>query len=398
MESEFVKRQPEQQQQDEQQFCALPQAMWPLGGGFFVVLTLEAVITAYMAARRRKRHSAEQLAFEQNLENNLVRLYHDLATREYSLSPHSAFIVTHPTPREVWAASFRDRVVHHVLYNAVAERFTKRFIRDCYACLPQRGTHDGLRRMQAFARSVTLNWQQQAYFLKIDIAAFFNTIGHRILWERMEPFLPEPWLQYYWHQAIHHNPRPTVRWLSPPSLRRRVPAHKSYAAAPIGKGLPIGNLTSQLCANIYLNPLDQWVKHTLGIRYYGRYMDDMVLLHADKAVLIAAHQAISDFLQADLALTLHPRKTQLQPLEHGLDFVGYIIKPYRTYIRQRTARRAKQAIIKAESAKASYAAFTSYNGLLHHADAYHLAQRLYALHHGKHHGEGYGVKGEGLRV
>lgn len=271
-------------------------------------LTLETVFDAYFDCRKTKRNSLNQLRFEVDLEPNIVNLYHDLIAQRYAIGRSVAFVVTHPKIREVWAADFRDRVVHHVVYRAIFQRYHNHFIRDSYACIPERGTHDSLRRMSHFARSITQNWKQPAYYLKIDIANFFNSIDRSILLKLLEKRVHEPWIMNLIRQIILHDPRPTAIFKSPSSVFNKVPRHKSLLLAPSGKGLPIGNLTSQFFANVYLNELDQFVKHSLKARYYGRYVDDMVLLHDDPQVLNDWCQRIDDFIHKNLLLRLHPAK------------------------------------------------------------------------------------------
>jgi len=190
-------------------------------------LTIEAVFDAYFDCRKTKRNSINQLRFEADLESNLVGLYRDLADGNYRIGRSIAFVVTHPKVREVWAADFRDRVVHHLIYNAIADRFHRRFIRDSYACIPGRGTHDGLRRVAGFARSVTHNWTRPAFFLKADVANFFNSIDHRILVGLAERHVQEEWLRTLIRQSALHDPRPGAEMRSPPALFARVPRHKS---------------------------------------------------------------------------------------------------------------------------------------------------------------------------
>jgi len=237
-----------------------------------VHLTLEAVFDAYFDCRRTKRNSINQLRFEADLESNLVGLYRDLTGGYYRIGRSIAFVVTHPKIREVWAADFRDRVVHHLIYNAIYDRFHRRFIRDSYACIPGRGTHDGLRRVSGFARSVTRNWTRPAFFLKADVANFFNSIDQRLVVGLAERHVEEEWLRTLIRQIALHDPRPGAEMRSPPSLFARVPRHKSLIHAPAGTGLPIGNLTSQFFANLYLNELDQHVRHVLKAQRYGRYV------------------------------------------------------------------------------------------------------------------------------
>jgi len=181
-------------------------------------LTLEAVFDAYFDCRRTKRNSINQLRFEAELESNLVGLYRDLAGGNYRIGRSIAFVITHPKVREVWAADFRDRVVHHLIYNAIFDRFHRRFIRDSYACIPGRGTHDGLRRVSGFARSVTHNWNRPGFFLKADVANFFNSIDHAILVGLAERHVEEEWLRALIRQAALHDPRPGALMRSSPSL------------------------------------------------------------------------------------------------------------------------------------------------------------------------------------
>lgn len=348
-------------------------------------LTLEAVFDAYFDCRKHKRNSINQLRFEADLEANLVALYRDLSDGRYRIGRSIAFVVTHPKIREIWAADFRDRVVHHVIYNAIRDRFHRRFIRDSYACIPGRGTHDGLRRVSGFARSITRNWTRPAYALKIDIANFFNSIDRHCLLAILERHVREPWLLALTRQVALHDPRPDAVLRSSPALFARVPPHKSLRLAPDGKGLPIGNLTSQFFANVYLNELDQYVKHRLRARYYGRYVDDMVLFHEDPVVLNSWYCQIDGFLQDRLGLRLHPAKKHLNRAGSGIDFTGFIIKPGRTYLRQTSLSRCKRKIAAWEHCGAPVdpasldrlsASVNSYLGMLRQVDGYNARKAI----------------------
>jgi retron-type reverse transcriptase len=307
-------------------------------------LSLEAVFDAYFACRKHKRNTVNQLRFEADLEANLVALYRDLVEGRYRIGRSIAFVIRHPKIREIWAADFRDRVVHHLIYGAVRDRFERRFIRDSYACIPGRGTHDGMRRVSGFARSITRNWTRDAFFLKADIANFFGSIDRHILLGLVLRHVEEDWLRALIGQIALHDPRENAVFRSSQALFAQVPKHKSLLHAPDGKGLPIGNLTSQFFANIYLNELDQFVKHRLRARYYGRYVDDLVLLHDDPGVLNSWYDQIDGFLQDRLALRLHPGKKHLNRAETGIDFTGFIIKPGRTYLRRSSLARCRRKI------------------------------------------------------
>jgi len=355
-------------------------------------LTLEAVFDAYFDCRRTKRNSINQLRFEADLESNLVALYRDLASGNYQIGRSIAFIVTYPKVREVWAGDFRDRVVHHVIYNAISGRFYRSFIRDSYACIPGRGTHDGMHRVSGFARSITRNWTRPAFFLKADVANFFNAIDREILVNLVESRVQEQWLRSLIRQVALHDPRPGAVMRSPPAFFARVPRHKSLLHAPDGKGLPIGNLTSQFFANLYLNELDQYVKHSLKARYYGRYVDDMVLFHEDPAVLNSWYIQMDQFLKSTLGLHLHPGKKHLNRADTGIDFTGFIIKPGRIYLRRTSLSGCKRKIrtwerkgspVDAVTLTALSQSLNSYLGMLRQVNGYKarksLCQRVESL-------------------
>jgi retron-type reverse transcriptase len=348
-------------------------------------LTLEAVFDAYFDCRRTKRNSINQLRFEADLESNLVALYRDLESGNYKTGRSIAFVVTHPKIREVWAADFRDRVVHHLIYNSISGRFYRRFIRDSYACIPGRGTHDGLRRVSGFARSVTRNWTRPAFFLKADVANFFNSIDRGVVVDLAERHVGEDWLRSLIRQIALHDPRPGAVMRSAPSLFARVPRHKSLLHAPEGKGLPIGNLTSQFFANLYLNELDQYVKHVLKAQRYGRYVDDMVLFHEDSDVLNTWYGQMDDFLMSRLGLHLHPNKKHLNRADTGIDFTGFIIKPGRVYLRQTSLSGCKRKIrawerdgsaVDPETLERLSQSLNSYLGMLRQVNGYSVRKAL----------------------
>ncbi len=348
-------------------------------------LTLESVFDAYFECRKHKRNTINQLAFEADLEANLVTLYRDLTEGRYAIGRSIAFVIQHPKVREIWAADFRDRVVHHLVYNAVRERFEKRFVRDSYACIPGRGTHDGMRRVSGFARSITRNWTHEAFFLKADIGNFFGSIDRHILLGLVLRHVEEDWLRSLIRQIALHDPRENAVFRSTPALFASVPRHKSLLHAPDGKGLPIGNLTSQFFANIYLNEMDQFIKHRLRASYYGRYVDDIVLFHNDPGVLNSWYYQIDDFLRDNLALHLHPNKKHMNRAESGIDFTGFIIKPGRTYLRRSSLARCRRKIAGWERSdnphdpdalKQFSHSMNSYLGQLRQVDGFKARKRL----------------------
>ena len=185
-------------------------------------------------------------------------------------------------------------------------------------------------------RSLTQNWTHPAHYLKCDLANFFVSIDKHVLWAELERRIPEPFWRDLAHTVLFHDPRADYELRCPKPLLERVPPHKRLVNAPADTGLPIGNLSSQFFANVLLNVLDQHVKHQLRIRHYGRYVDDFYLLHEDPAHLNACRVGLEAWLPARLHLHLNPRKTVLQPVDRGIDFVGQVVRPWHRATRPRT--------------------------------------------------------------
>lgn len=341
--------------------------------------TVSALFRAYYDCRKTKRNSASALLFEQDLERNLMQLHEELVCGEYRPGRSTCFVVRHPKIREVWAASFRDRVVHHLLYNHVAERFHRRFIADSYACIPGRGTLRAVARMEHFARAVTHNHRVPAYVLKMDVANFFVSINRQILDSLLARHIHEPWWLALCRTVLHHDPTKSAILRSPPSQMRMVPAHKSLFRAG-GLGLPIGNLSSQFFANVYLDALDQCAKHSLKARRWVRYMDDVAVFDADPDRLIHTAAACDAFLRTRLHLRLHPKKTNILPVDKGFDALGYVLRPHARYLRRSTVRHATQRVLELARERANLDVLrpvaNSYFSLLGHANAWRQRRAL----------------------
>ncbi|VFT61997.1 reverse transcriptase domain protein [Pseudomonas aeruginosa] len=214
-----------------------------------------------------------------DLERNLINLHEDLVAGSYRPGRSICFVVTRPKAREVWAAAFRDRIVHHLLYNHIGASIEAKFIADSCACIPERGTLYAAERLEAKVRSVTQNWRRPAHYLKMDLANFFVAIDKRVLTNQLVRLIDEPWWRRLALQVLWHDPRVDYEVRSRRGLFNKVPQHKRLTAQTAHLGLPIGNLSSQFFANIYLNDLDQFVKHQLRAKHYIRYVDDFLLLH-----------------------------------------------------------------------------------------------------------------------
>ena len=297
------------------------------------------LVQAYYDCRRSKRNSDSALAFEVNLEQNLIQLHDDLTSGNYRPGRSICFVVTRPKAREVWAAAFRDRVVHHLLYNHVAPRFYASFIADSCACIPGRGTLYAAKRLESKIRSASENWSKPIFYLKCDLANFFVAIDKQVLRRQLAVRITEPWWLTLAEQILMHDPRENFEIRSPRHLFGGVPQHKRLTAQPSHLGLPIGNLSSQLFANVYLDAFDQFAKHRLRAKHYVRYVDDFVLLHESPQQLNAWLAQIEAFLST-LGARLNPTKTILQPVDRGVDFVGHVIKPWRRTTRKRSVAQA----------------------------------------------------------
>lgn len=311
---------------------------------------------AYLDCRRRKRGTGNALRFEMNQAENLFDLEKELNSGSYRPSRSVCFVNLHPKPREIFAADFRDRVVHHLFVREIESYWERVFIHDSYACRSGKGTHAAVDRLGKFIRNVTRGGRRRAWFLQFDVHNFFMSIDRRILFELIEHGLCRqygvpngvlplfcPNLDRYWSMndlaqvLIFHDPTDDYMRTSPAATWGHIADHKSLFNCPEHKGLPIGNLTSQFYGNVYLNPLDQFVKHELKARHYIRYVDDAIVLHEDRAVLEDWKAAIETFLADRLCLRFNEGATCLKPVSCGINFLGYVVHPDHRLTRRRVA-------------------------------------------------------------
>jgi retron-type reverse transcriptase len=285
------------------------------------VVDFENVYRAYRAAVKGKRYHNEILNFRNNFEENILAIIEDLNEGTYKPLPLRQFYIREPKTRLISAPAFRDRIVHHSLVQIIEPLFERRFINETFACRKGRGTHAGVRHVFHCAQLAKHTWGRY-YVLKCDVTKFFPSISHDML-----------------KQIIRRTIRDRrVLWLLDAII-------DSYSTEGMeGIGIPIGTLTSQLMANVTLDPLDHRVKE-MGIHYYARYMDDFVLLHRDQAFLREAWKDIEGFLNENLALTLNP-KTNIFPGKHGIDYCGYRIWPTHINPRKSTIKRTKRRLKK----------------------------------------------------
>ncbi len=352
------------------------------------LFSFENLYRCYLKCRRNKRNTINALRFEVNAEENLFKLSEELTNKTYQPSRSVCFVVERPKMREIVAADFRDRVVHHLLVERLETIYEPVFIYDSYACRKNKGLHKAIERVREFIRKCSANGKKKIYFLHLDIRNFFMTIDREILFQMLKKkldglnhysenpplspfskggFLESPlsrgdigvcsplWqreargdfsnnLLYLAHTIIFHNPADNCIIKGKKEFIKHLPQHKSLFFAPNGKGLPVGNLTSQFFANVYLNELDQFVKHTLKCRYYVRYCDDFLILDESPERLKEIKERISEFVADKLNLSLNERYNSVVPVSNGIDFLGYIIRKDYMLVRRRVVNNLKSKL------------------------------------------------------
>ncbi|MCL2413294.1 MAG: RNA-directed DNA polymerase [Bacteroidales bacterium] len=311
---------------------------------------LSELYHAYYCARKHKRNTLNQLAFEYDLSKNIHELYDAIRTRTYEPLHSIAFIVEEPVKREVFAANFRDRVVHHWIFNHLNPVLDNRFITDCYSCREGKGTLFGIRRLEHHVRSCSENHTKPCYVLKFDIEGYFMRMNRKILYQQLERHLEKPhphWqnvpidlVKYLIRKTIFNDPTKDCRFNTAPYTWTGLPKSKSLFYARPDCGLPIGNLTSQLFSNVYMGDFDNFVKHKLKCKHYGRYVDDFYILSTseDPEYYRYLRREIDKYLHENLELNLHPKKHYFQHYSKGIPFLGVVVYPYHTVVNRRNKK------------------------------------------------------------
>lgn len=331
-------------------------------------LTRDALIldlhAAFQCAKRHKANKAYVQHFERHLQTNIEQLADDLLNHTYQAEPSTVFVVQYPKKREVFAAQFRDRVVHHLYYNYTHELFERTFIADSYSCIEGRGTHYGIERLKQHIRQESHNYQRPCWVMRMDKRGYFMHIdrklllsitlrtldrmsrhrishGHPLTWGQ---WIDIPFMKWLSREIIMLDPRQHCRMVGTEADWDGLDHSKSLFHTADGCGLPIGNLTSQLLSNVYLNEFDQYCKRELGCKHYGRYVDDSFIVSSDRQWLLSLVPRIRQFLSDKLHLELHMGKLHITSASYGAEFLGGYIKPYREYISTQALHRIKQHV------------------------------------------------------
>lgn len=323
------------------------------------ITSVENLFQAWDEFKKGKRGRKDIEVYERNLEDNLFALKLSLKEKTYRHGSYQSFYVHDPKQRHIHKAEVKDRIIHHLLYNYLYELYDKSFIYDSYSCRLNKGTHKGVDSLEVFSRKVSRNYNKSLWVLKLDIKKFFASLDHHIMLNLLKKKVQDE----------------DILWL----LKQIVDSFQSECG--VGKGIPLGNLTSQVFANIYLNELDQFVKHQLKVKYYLRYADDFLILSGDNQSLPRLIITISKFLENSLHLELHPKKIIVRNLNWGIDFLGYIVLPYYILPRTKTKRRIfkklkETAPLRLNDLNHFNQSLQSYLGYLSHARSYRLTQRL----------------------
>ncbi|QQS61039.1 MAG: RNA-directed DNA polymerase [Candidatus Moraniibacteriota bacterium] len=317
----------------------------------------EKILSAYYDARKNKRKSHDAIFFEMNYEKECMRLCEELMDRTYRISPSSCFIVNRPVKREIFAGAFRDRVIHHFLFNAVNPWCETMFIRDTYSCRKGKGTSYAVSRAIHFLRSVSKNYSSDAWVIRLDIAGYFMSIRKDILFsifvdllERHRNAMLYDFDLLFWlgQKIIDNNPIFSAKVKGKKEDWVGLPRNKSLYWAEKGCGLPIGNLTSQLFANVYLSDFDYYVRSIVSRLggCYGRYVDDILIFIPKNKNIRTVVQLLEQHLFKKRRLYIHPKKIFTQPYKNGFSFVGRYILPYRIYIKRKTKQNMKKILLR----------------------------------------------------
>lgn len=287
---------------------------------FDQIISIENLYNAWNEFKKGKRHKSDVQVFEFHLEDNLFKLHWMLKNGYYKHGTYQKFNINDPKLRVIHKASVQDRIVHHAIFKILYPLFDQTFIFDSYSCRVDKGTHKAVKRLELFAKNVSRDYQQPCFVLKCDISKFFNSIDHEILKTIISKKLDDQKAMKLINNIID-----------------------SYHTDN-GKGVPLGNLTSQLFANIYMNKFDQHVKHKLKERKYIRYTDDFVIISNSEKHLLNLIPKIKFFLNHELQLALHPRKVEIRKLSQGIDFLGYVILPHHKLLRTKSKKRMYRKI------------------------------------------------------
>jgi len=313
------------------------------------IISVENLLGAWQEFAIGKRSKLDVQLFGLHLMDNILNLHKELVSLSYEHGGYKHFKISDPKPRDIHKAPVRDRLLHHAIYRKLYPFFDRTFIADSYSCRLRKGTHRAMERFKTFGHRVSKNSTRTCWLLKCDIRKFFASIDHQTLYDIL----------------VAHISDESIGWL----LQRVV---LSFSSGQPRRGLPLGNLTSQLLVNIYMNEFDQFVKHQLKAKQYMRYADDFVILSHDRSELEQQLVFMEEFLQSRLKLAMHPKKVSIRTLASGVDFLGWVHFPDHRVLRTTSKRRMLVRL----ATRPDEAVLNSYLGLLSHGNARKLKNMI----------------------
>lgn len=314
------------------------------------IISIENLLKSYKEFLKGKRKKRDVVLFDLNLTDNILLLHSELFSKTYKHGGYLSFKINDPKPRDIHKASVRDRLLHHAIYKILYPYFDRKFIFDSYSCRKNKGTHKALNRFRQLGRKASSGYTKTSWVLKCDIRKFFANIDHRILKDIIGRYIKDK----------------SALWL----LEKVIDSFSTKGIS--GVGLPLGNLTSQLLINIYMNEFDQFIKRILKVKYYIRYADDFVVFNENKLYLINIISPIKGFLRKRLKLSLNPNKISIKTLSSGVDFLGWVSFPQHRVLRTSTKKR----IFRKLEQNRSVETVRSYLGLLKYGNTYKIVQNF----------------------
>lgn len=314
------------------------------------IISINNLCKAWEEFIRGKKSKRDVAEFSLNLSQNIFSLHEELRTKIYQHGLYEAFSISDPKPRSIHKSTVRDRLLHHATYRVLYPLFDKKSIYDSYSCRRFKGTHRAIKRFDQFVGQVSESDSRTCWILKCDVRKFFASIDHATLIEIVKKHISDA----------------DIIWLIETVVG-------SFQSTGPGKGLPLGNLTSQLLVNVYMNEFDQFVKHRLKQKHYIRYADDFVIMHHNKGVLIEVLPKVHGFLDEKLKLSLHPNKIFLKTAASGVDFLGWVHFSHHRVLRTTTKKRMFKGI---NDSQENPEVVQSYLGLLSHGNSWKLQQKI----------------------
>lgn len=349
-------------------------------------ISLESLFEAYWDCRKNKSRTVSASEFEVNYESNLIELHREITMGVYTQRPSITFVITKPDYREIFAAHFRDRIVHHWIRQRIEPLFEQQMIPTTFNCRKGKGTLAAQMYVAQAICDVSANYTRDCYIMKLDVKGFFMSIDRQRICDKVSRFVADRYheddadtLQFLLQKVLLNAPEKNCSRRGDLSLWRYIKPHKSLFTNGEGKGLPIGDLIVQMAANLLLDDTDHFITETLGITM-ARYVDDMVLISDSKQRLLDAVPMIREYLQQTAGVMLHPDKFYLQHYTKGVKFIGAVIKRSRSYVSNRTVNNAFCSIRKFNRKDVSpedfVASLNSYLGIMRYHASYNIRKRL----------------------